>query len=120
MREMLQVTSAIMGEGLGDSVTLVTDGRFSGATRGLMVGHLSPEAAVGGPIAKLREGDIIEIDVPGRSINAVDVDFSQREAHFREPYSRNGALAHYALLVSSASKGAVLAGLDTDRKGNGP
>jgi len=120
MREMLQVTSAIMGEGLGDSVTLVTDGRFSGATRGLMVGHLSPEAAVGGPIAKLREGDIIEIDVPGRSISAVDVDFSQREAHFREPYSRNGALAHYALLVSSASKGAVLAGLDTDRKGNGP
>ena len=112
MREMLQVTSAIMGEGLGDSVTLVTDGRFSGATRGLMVGHVSPEAAVGGPIGKLREGDIIEIDVPERRINAVDVDFAQRASHFREPYVRRGALAHYALLVGSASQGAVLAGLD--------
>jgi dihydroxy-acid dehydratase len=113
MREMLQVTSAIMGEGLGDSVTLVTDGRFSGATRGLMVGHVSPEAAVGGPIGKLREGDIIEIDVPGRSISAPDIDFSQRESHHREPYVRSGALAHYALLVGSASEGAVLAGFDT-------
>ena len=111
MREMLQVTSAIMGEGLGDSVTLVTDGRFSGATRGLMVGHVSPEAAVGGPIAKLVEGDIIEIDVPGRSINVVGDDFAQRAVHHREPYVRRGALAHYALLVSSASQGAVLAGL---------
>ncbi len=112
MREMLQVTSAIMGEGLGDSVTLVTDGRFSGATRGLMVGHVSPEAAVGGPIGKLREGDIIEIDVPGRRIAAPDVDFSQRDSHHREPYVRSGALAHYALLVGSASEGAVLAGLE--------
>ena len=112
MREMLQLTSAIMGEGLGDSVTLVTDGRFSGATRGLMVGHVSPEAAAGGPIGKLLEGDIIEIDVPTRSINAIDVDFSQRVSHYREPYVQRGALAHYALLVSSASQGAVLAGLD--------
>lgn len=112
MREMLQVTSAIMGEGLGDSVTLVTDGRFSGATRGLMVGHVSPEAAAGGPIGKLLEGDIIEIDVPARSINVIDVDLSRRATDQREPYVHRGALAHYALLVSSASEGAVLAGLD--------
>ena len=111
MREMLQVTSAIMGEGLGDSVTLVTDGRFSGATRGLMVGHVSPEAAVGGPIGKLREGDIIAIDVPNRSINVVNVNLDERESSTREPYVRMGALAHYALLVGSASEGAVLAGL---------
>ncbi len=113
MREMLQVTSAIMGEGLGDSVTLVTDGRFSGATRGLMVGHVSPEAARGGPIGKLREGDIIEIDVPKRSINVVGVDLDQRTSATRDPYVRTGALAHYALLVGSASQGAVLAGLDS-------
>jgi len=112
MREMLQVTSAIMGEGLGDSVTLVTDGRFSGATRGLMVGHVSPEAVAGGPIGKLREGDIIEIDVARRSINAIDVDFATRPSVYREPYVRRGALAHYALLVGSASNGAVLAGMD--------
>jgi dihydroxy-acid dehydratase len=111
MREMLQVTSAIMGEGLGDSVALVTDGRFSGATRGLMVGHVSPEAAMGGPIGKLREGDVIEIDVPNRSINVVGVDLDQRTSTTREPYVRTGALAHYALLVGSASQGAVLAGL---------
>ena len=113
MREMLQVTSAIMGEGLGDSVALVTDGRFSGATRGLMVGHVSPEAAVGGPIGKLREGDMIEIDVPGRSINVVGVDLESRPSTTHEPYVRTGALAHYALLVGSASHGAVLAGLDS-------
>jgi dihydroxy-acid dehydratase len=113
MREMLQVTSAIMGEGLGDSVALVTDGRFSGATRGLMVGHVSPEAAVGGPIGKLLEGDIIDIDVPQRSISVVGVDLESRTSTTREPYVRSGALAHYALLVGSASLGAVLAGLDT-------
>ncbi|HEY1761531.1 MAG TPA: dihydroxy-acid dehydratase [Acidimicrobiales bacterium] len=112
MREMLQVTSAIMGEGLGDSVTLVTDGRFSGATRGLMVGHVSPEAASGGPIGKLLEGDQIEIDVPSRSINVLDVDLDRRTSSTRDPYIRTGALAHYALLVGSASRGAVLAGLD--------
>lgn len=112
MREMLQVTSAIMGEGLGDSVALVTDGRFSGATRGLMVGHVSPEAAAGGPIGKLREGDQIEIDVPARRINVLDVDLGTRSSSTRAPYVRTGALAHYALLVGSASKGAVLAGLD--------
>jgi dihydroxy-acid dehydratase len=115
MREMLQVTSAIMGEGLGDSVALVTDGRFSGATRGLMVGHVSPEAAVGGPIGKLREGDWIEIDVPSRSLSVIDVNLDDRPSSTHEPYVRTGALAHYALLVGSASGGAILAGLDESR-----
>jgi len=112
MREMLQVTSAIVGEGLGDSVALVTDGRFSGATRGLMVGHVSPEAAAGGPIAALRDGDVIAIDVPGRRLEVEGIDLAARPRPGREPYQRSGALAHYALLVSSASRGAVLAGLD--------
>jgi dihydroxy-acid dehydratase len=112
MREMLQVTSAIVGEGLGDSVALVTDGRFSGATRGLMVGHVSPEAAAGGPIAALQDGDVIAIDVPGRRLEVEGVDLDARPRPGRAPYQRSGALAHYALLVSSASRGAVLAGLD--------
>jgi dihydroxy-acid dehydratase len=112
MREMLQVTSAIVGEGLGDSVALVTDGRFSGATRGLMVGHVSPEAAAGGPIAALQDGDVIAIDVPGRQLEVEGVDLAARPRPRREPYQRSGALAHYALLVGSASQGAVLAGLD--------
>ena len=112
MREMLQVTSAIVGEGLGDSVALVTDGRFSGATRGLMVGHVSPEAAAGGPIAALRDGDVIVIDIPGRQLAVEGVDLAARPRPGREPYQRSGALAHYALLVGSASRGAVLAGLD--------
>ncbi len=112
MREMLQVTSAIVGEGLGDSVALVTDGRFSGATRGLMVGHVSPEAAAGGPIAALRDGDMIAIDVPARVLQAEGVDLAARTPSTRDPYLRSGALAHYALLVGSASRGAVLAGLD--------
>jgi dihydroxy-acid dehydratase len=114
MREMLQVTAAIVGEGLGDSVALVTDGRFSGATRGLMVGHVSPEAAAGGPIAGLREGDIISIDVAARVLEAEGVDLAARPRATRDPYLRRGALAHYARLVSSASAGAVLAGLDDD------
>jgi dihydroxy-acid dehydratase len=109
MREMLQVTSAIVGEGLGGSVTLVTDGRFSGATRGLMVGHVSPEAAVGGPIGKLLEGDIISIDVESRLLEVEGVDLGTRESSHREPSTRRGALAHYAKLVGSASHGAVLA-----------
>ena len=112
MREMLQVTSAIIGEGLGDSVALVTDGRFSGATRGLMVGHVSPEAAVGGPIGRLAEGDRITIDVPSRRLDAVGVDLAARPASSRPPYVRTGALARYSMLVGSASAGAVLAGLD--------
>jgi dihydroxy-acid dehydratase len=112
MREMLQVTSAIMGEGLGDSVALVTDGRFSGATRGLMVGHVSPEAAAGGPIGRLAEGDQITIDVPSRRLDAEGVDLAQRPVSTRPPYVRTGALARYSMLVGSASAGAVLAGLD--------
>jgi len=114
MREMLQVTSAIVGEGLGESVTLVTDGRFSGATRGLMVGHVSPEAAEGGPISRLREGDIISIDVENRRLDVESVDLEARIPFHREPYMRTGALAHYAQLVGSASKGAVLAGIEDE------
>jgi dihydroxy-acid dehydratase len=116
MREMLQVTSAIVGVGLGDSVALVTDGRFSGATRGLMVGHVSPEAAAGGPIAALRDGDMITIDVAGRVLDT-DADLATRTLSARGPYLRSGALAHYALLVGSASRGAVLASLDDDQAG---
>jgi dihydroxy-acid dehydratase len=116
MREMLQVTSAIVGGGLGDSVALVTDGRFSGATRGLMVGHVSPEAAAGGPIAALRDGDMITIDVAGRVLDT-DADLATRTLSARGPYLRSGALAHYALLVGSASRGAVLASLDDDQAG---
>jgi len=114
MREMLQVTSAIVGEGLGDSVALVTDGRFSGATRGLMVGHVSPEAAAGGPIAKLREGDVIVIDVARRRLDVElvgDDDLMARDHVRRAPTTSRGALAHYAQLVGSASDGAVLSNL---------
>jgi dihydroxy-acid dehydratase len=114
MREMLQVTSAIVGEGLGGSVVLVTDGRFSGATRGLMVGHVSPEAANGGPIGKLVEGDIISIDVENRRLEVEGVDLDARSSSRREPYVRTGALAHYARLVGSASQGAVLAGIEDE------
>jgi dihydroxy-acid dehydratase len=112
MREMLQVTSAIVGEGLGGSVALVTDGRFSGATRGLMVGHVSPEAAVGGPIARLVDGDIISIDIAARRLEVEGVDLDDRALSVRPAFATRGALAHYALLVGSASRGAVLAGLD--------
>ena len=111
MREMLGVTAALVGQGLGDSVALITDGRFSGATHGLMVGHVAPEAAVGGPIALLREGDVITLDVPNRRL---DVDLSEAELKQRRkewvPRSSEyttGALAKYAKLVSSASKGAI-------------
>ncbi len=111
MREMLGVTSAIVGEGLGDTVALVTDGRFSGATRGFMVGHVAPEAAVGGPIAAVREGDMITIDVEARSIT---LDISVEELHnrlasFERPAPRytTGVMAKYAALVGSASEGAL-------------
>jgi dihydroxy-acid dehydratase len=111
MREMLGVTAAIVGEGLGESVALLTDGRFSGATRGLMAGHVSPEAALGGPIAAVKEGDMIEFDVTRRRLN---VDISQTEMkrrlkRWREPKPRyaSGVFAKYAALVSSASEGAV-------------
>jgi dihydroxy-acid dehydratase len=111
MREMLGVTSAIVGEGLSESVALVTDGRFSGATRGFMVGHVAPEAAVGGPIAAVREGDQITIDIDSQQIS-LDVpssDVQQRLASFSKPSPRytSGVMAKYVALVGSASEGAI-------------
>jgi dihydroxy-acid dehydratase len=110
MREMLQVTAAIVGEGLGESVAMVTDGRFSGATRGLMIGHVAPEAAAGGPLAALEDGDIIEIDVEARRLAVVGVDVAARLSGWSppEPNYRKGVLARYAKLVGSASEGAML------------
>ncbi len=110
MREMLQVTAAIVGEGLGESVAMVTDGRFSGATRGLMIGHVAPEAVVGGPLAAIEDGDVISIDVETRALNVENVDIDSRLSSWSppEPNYRKGVLARYALLVSSASEGAIL------------
>ncbi|MCW2975513.1 MAG: ilvD, partial [Actinomycetia bacterium] len=112
MREMLHVTAALVGEGLGDEVALITDGRFSGATHGLMVGHIAPEAARGGPIAAVRDGDTIELDVAGRELRVLlsDDEVAARLAEVVPPPPRytTGVLARYALLVSSASEGAVL------------
>ncbi len=110
MREMLQVTAAIVGEGLGDSVAMVTDGRFSGATRGLMVGHVAPEAAAGGPLAAVQDGDVIALDVDSRtiSVEGVDVEARLKDWSPPEPHYRKGVLARYAMLVGSASEGAVL------------
>ncbi len=112
MREMLNPTSAIMGSGLGNSVALITDGRFSGATRGAAIGHVSPEAAVGGPIALIEEGDMIEIDIPKNTINVLvsdEVLEERRKAWTpREPRITTGYLARYAKLVSSGCSGAVL------------
>jgi dihydroxy-acid dehydratase len=111
MREMLAVTAAIVGEGLGDSVALITDGRFSGATHGLMVGHIAPEAARRGPIAALRDGDEIEIDVAGRELRVTleDNAIEKRLADWNPPALRyeSGVFAKYAASVSSASRGAV-------------
>ncbi len=108
MREMLAVTAALVGRGLGDDVALITDGRFSGATHGFMVGHISPEAAHCGPIALLKEGDRIVIDADTRTINT-DADLESRRTDWkaRKPSVTRGALAKYARLVGSASKGAV-------------
>jgi dihydroxy-acid dehydratase len=110
MREMLGVTAAIIGQGLGDSVALVTDGRFSGATHGLMAGHVSPEAILGGPIAFLRDGDAITFDVANRKLE-VDADLDARRREGPLPVRPNrytrGVMAKYAALVSSASEGAV-------------
>ncbi|MEE0874424.1 MAG: dihydroxy-acid dehydratase, partial [Ruminococcus sp.] len=112
MREMLNPTSAIMGMGLGSTVALITDGRFSGATRGASIGHVSPEAAVGGPIALVRDGDIIEIDIPANTINVKlsDEELAARKAEWqpREPRITTGYLARYAKQVSSGAQGAVL------------
>ena len=111
MREMLQVTAAIVGEGLGEDVALLTDGRFSGATRGLMAGHVAPEAAKGGPIAAIREGDEISFDVDARrlDVDLSDEEIAKRVAEYEFPESpfRTGVMAKYAATVSSASTGAV-------------
>ncbi|MBV8828478.1 MAG: dihydroxy-acid dehydratase [Acidobacteriaceae bacterium] len=111
MREMLGVTSAIVGEGLSESVALITDGRFSGATRGFMVGHIAPEAAVGGPIAAVREGDPIAIDISARTINLdiAETEMQKRLASFSRPAPKytSGVMAKYVALVGSASDGAV-------------
>ena len=112
MREMLNPTSAIMGSGLGHCVALITDGRFSGATRGAAIGHISPEAAVGGPIALVHEGDTIEIDINANTINLLisDEEFAKRKAEWkpRQPKITTGYLARYAKLVTSGAQGAVL------------
>ena len=111
MREMLHVTAALVGEGLGDDVALITDGRFSGATHGLMVGHIAPEAARGGPLAALRDGDTIVIDVERRrlDVDLPDDELSARLAEWTAPAPRytTGVLAKYAALVGSASEGAT-------------
>lgn len=111
MREMLAVTGAIVGAGLGETVALLTDGRFSGATRGLMVGHVAPEAASGGPIAALQEGDIIVFDIEARRLDVElpDAKIAARLANWKEPAPRYtaGVFAKYAALVSSASEGAI-------------
>jgi dihydroxy-acid dehydratase len=111
MREMLAVTGAINGAGLGDQVALITDGRFSGATHGFTVGHVAPEAAAGGPIAAIREGDRVTIDVDTRrlDVDLPDAEIAARVAAYQAPVSPDatGVLAKYAKLVTSASRGAV-------------
>jgi dihydroxy-acid dehydratase len=112
MREMLSVTSSVVGAGLGESVVLVTDGRFSGATRGLMVGHVAPEAARGGPLAAVQDGDVIAVDVDTGTlvVELDDEELAERLARWQPPARRydRGVFARYGALVSSASKGAVL------------
>jgi dihydroxy-acid dehydratase len=111
MREMLGVTGALVGAGLGESVALLTDGRFSGATRGLMVGHVAPEAARGGPIAALADGDTVVFDIDSRRLDVElsDEEIKKRLGRWREPERRYkaGVFAKYAALVSSAAEGAV-------------
>jgi dihydroxy-acid dehydratase len=112
MREMLSVTASVIGAGLGDSVALVTDGRFSGATRGLMVGHVAPEAARGGPLALVRDGDLITIDIDAKrlALDVGDDELAERLAAWRPPPLpfAGGVFARYRALVGSASEGAVL------------
>ncbi len=112
MSEMLNPTSAIMGMGLGSSVALITDGRFSGASRGACVGHVSPEAAVGGPIALVEEGDMISIDINANTLNlkVSDEELEERRKNWkpREPKVTTGYLARYASLVTSGNRGAIL------------
>jgi dihydroxy-acid dehydratase len=112
MQEMLGPTSALSGRGLGDSVALITDGRFSGATRGGAIGHVSPEAAAGGPIALIEPGDLIAIDIPRRSLSLCvdDAILAERRARWKRPAKDlgRGYLARYASMVSSADEGAIL------------
>mgnify|MGYP005798181615 FL=1 len=112
MREMLNPTSAIVGRGLGSTVALITDGRFSGATRGAAIGHVSPEAAVGGPIALVKEGDTISIDIMANRIQLEisDEEMEARRAEWkpRQPKITTGYLARYAALVTSGNRGAIL------------
>jgi dihydroxy-acid dehydratase len=119
MREMLGITAAIMGGGLGESVALVTDGRFSGGTRGLMLGHVAPEAARGGPIALVEDGDTIVIDVEKRTVDLSVPEnvLAERRAGWQEraPHYVAGVFGRYAALVSSAHEGAVLMTPDTRR-----
>jgi dihydroxy-acid dehydratase len=114
MQEMLAPTSYIMGQGLGDSVALITDGRFSGGTHGACIGHISPEAAEGGPIGLLKEGDIIEIDIPNNklAVQLSDEELAERRSQWQEPAPRftSGWLARYAKMATNASNGAVLKG----------
>jgi dihydroxy-acid dehydratase len=111
MREMFAVTAAIIGAGLGDSCALITDGRFSGATRGLMVGHVAPEAASGGPIALLRDGEVVTLDADKRSIemSVTAEELAARRAAWSAPAPRykTGVMGKYARLVSSAAEGAT-------------
>jgi dihydroxy-acid dehydratase len=112
MREMLSITSALMGKGLGDDVALITDGRFSGGSHGHVVGHISPEAAVGGPIALVRDGDEIEIDSDKKSIHLVisedEMNLRQKKKRDFKPSVKHGWLYRYSKLVAGAEKGAIL------------
>lgn len=112
MREMLNPTSQIAGMGLGSSVALITDGRFSGASRGASIGHVSPEAAVGGPIALIKEGDLIQIDIPNHKLNVAvsEEEMAERRRNWkpRQPKVTTGYLARYASMVTSGDRGAVL------------
>lgn len=112
MREMLSPTSAIAGMGLADSVALITDGRFSGGTRGPCIGHVSPEAMEGGPIALVKNGDLIRIDIPARKLELVvsDAELKKRKASWKQPKPKiqKGWLARYAKHVSSAGAGAIM------------
>ena len=124
MREMLAVTAALVGAGLGDSVALLTDGRFSGATHGLMAGHVAPEAVNGGPIAAVQNGDTIVIDIPKRklTLDVTEAELQKRLAMWRAPKPRfsHGVMAKYALLVSSSSLGAITTVPTTFSSGNMP
>jgi dihydroxy-acid dehydratase len=122
MREMLSPTGAIMGRGLGDKVALITDGRFSGGTHGFVVGHISPEAAVGGPLGLLRNGDVVTIDAEKRALHAdlSTVELRRRRAAWkpRKPFATTGVLAKYARLVSTASTGAVTTQTEVSTSGS--